>query len=455
MPNKLDGIWDAVLQHVQKHISPQSYDTWFAPTKQVMAGDNSITVEVPNIFFKDWLLEHYSEHIHNALNSTDASPITIEYQISAGTHSAASEPPQDKRAGFRLFQNPFDRTPSNKESNFNPRYTFSSFVVGGCNRFSHAAAMAVAESPAKSYNPLFIYGGVGLGKTHLMQAIGQHVVAKHPKLKALYISSEKFTNQLISAIQNRTTQKFKERYRCLDILMVDDIQFLSGKESTQEEFFHTFNTLYDAHKQIIVSSDRPPKEIPSLEQRLISRFEWGLITDMQPPDLETRVAILRKKLEVSHAQVDDSVLIYIAETIKTNIRELEGALIRVIAYASLIGKPINKESASEVLREAESKKTSEIDINTIQNVVAGYFKISTSAMRIKKRTKQLSFPRQIAMYLARELTKTPLAEIGGFFGGRDHTTVLHACNKIETELKNNTQLTGVVENIITQINSTD
>jgi len=453
MPQALDGTWGVVLQHVRKQVSPQSYETWFAPTRQVSSGIGSISVEVPNAFFKDWLIEHYSGQISLALKNIEKEQLTIDYQTPARVEADPQDDihAQDKRGAFRLFQNPFERAPAAKESNFNPRYTFDSFVIGGCNRFSHAAATAVAESPAKSYNPLFIYGGVGLGKTHLMQAIGQHTLAKHPRLKVLYMSSEKFTNQLISAIQNRTTQKFKDHYRQLDVLMVDDIQFLSGKESTQEEFFHTFNTLYDAHKQIIVSSDRPPKEIPALENRLVSRFEWGLVTDIQPPDIETRVAILRKKLEFSNASVEDGVLLYIAENIKTNIRELEGALIRVIAYSSLMGQPVNMGSVKDVLQEVEVKRGLDITVDKIQRIVADYFSVGANTMRIKKRTRLLAFPRQIAMYLARELTKSPLTEIGGFFGGRDHTTVLHACNKIESAMVNNTQLTQIVDNLIKQI----
>jgi chromosomal replication initiator protein len=456
MPQNIDGAWGAVLQYMRKQINPQSYETWFAPTKQAAANSGSVVVEVPNSFFKDWLIEHYSEQISEGLKKAGHEKAVIEYSVSRAQDDDAQDrpTPHDKRGGFRLFQNPFDRVPTAKESNFNPRYTFDNFVIGGCNRFSHAASLAVAESPAKSYNPLFIYGGVGLGKTHLMQAIGQHILNKHTKLKVLYISSEKFTNQLISAIQNRTTQKFKDRYRHLDILMVDDIQFLSGKESTQEEFFHTFNVLYDAHKQIIVSSDRAPKEIPGLENRLVSRFEWGLVTDMQPPDLETRVAILKKKLEFSNATVADDVLLYIAETIKTNIRELEGALIRVIAYASLVGRAINVASAKDVLKEVSVKKSGDVTVDKIQRVVAEYFNISTHTMRIKKRTKQLAFPRQIAMYLSRELTSAPLTEIGGFFGGRDHTTVLHACDKIESSAAGNAQLTQTINSLITQIRST-
>jgi len=452
MIQSLENAWGAVLVCMQKQLNPQSYNTWLAPTKQISANGNEIQVEVPNQFFKDWLIEHYSGHIGSALESLGIGHVSVSYTINSYTNNQAQTAcaPAEKKQGFRLFPNPFERAPA-KEHNFNQRYTFDNFVIGGCNRFAHAASIAVADSPAKAYNPLFIYGGVGLGKTHLMQAIGLQVSAKYPRLKVVYISSEKFTNLLISSIQNRTTQKFKDLYRSQDVLLVDDIQFIAGKESTQEEFFHTFNALYDAHKQIVISSDRPPKEIPALEKRLVSRFEWGLVTDVQAPDLETRVAILRKKIEHSRAQVDNDVLMYIAERVKTNIRELEGALIRVVAYASLAGHPVTIASAQEVLKESEAACNAEVSVHKIQGVVSEFFGIAQNMMRAKKRTKQVSFPRQVAMYLSRELTKTPLTEIGGFFGGRDHTTVLHACGKIETCLENDPQLKKIIENLVTQL----
>jgi chromosomal replication initiator protein len=453
MSEALDDIWGSVLQQLRKQLSTQSYDTWFAPTKQISSAGGRVSVEVPNQFFKDWLIEHYNDQIQQALCGVHKNNTALEFIVSnrVGPDTPAQEGVGEKRSGFRLFQNPFERINPSHDSSFNQRYTFDSFVVGSCNRFAHAAAMAVADSPAKAYNPLFIYGGVGLGKTHLMQAMGQHALQKYPRLRITYMSSEKFTNQLISAIQNRTTQKFKERYRQQDVLLIDDIQFISGKESTQEEFFHTFNTLYDAHKQIVVSSDRPPKEIPALEKRLVSRFEWGLVTDIQPPDTETRVAILRKKLEASAVQVSDDVLFCIAETIKTNIRELEGALIRVIAYASLVGRVVDAQAVKEVLRDVETRRSEEINVEKVQNIVAQYFGLSRSNMRAKKRTQKIAYPRQIAMYLTRELTKAPLAEIGGMFGGRDHTTVMHACNKIEKDLDNNPQLQQTINEIITQL----
>ncbi|NQT95642.1 MAG: chromosomal replication initiator protein DnaA [Candidatus Omnitrophica bacterium] len=452
MENSLDSIWAQILQNIRKRISPQSYETWFVPTKQVAQSDKSITIEVPNKFFKDWLVEHYKERIVSAAEELGKKGVEIEFAINEHSVAKEADEGEGEKKGLGFLTRPFERfMQSPQELAFNRRYTFESFVVGGCNRFTHAAALAVAEKPAKAYNPLFIYGGVGLGKTHIMQAIGQHTVKTQPRLKVLYMSSEKFTNQLINAIQNRTTQKFRDKYRTLDILLIDDIQFISGKESTQEEFFHTFNTLYDAHKQIVVSSDRPPKEISALEKRLVSRFEWGLVTDMQLPDLETRMAILRKKLESEVTTVSDDVLFFIADNIKSNIRELEGALIRIIAYASLIGKSIDLGVAKEVLKEAGEQEASDIGVELIQRVVADYFDIGTTEMRSKKRTKKIVYPRQIAMYLARELTGSPLVEIGGLFGGRDHTTVMHACGKIEEDIKKNPHIKGMVDNIITKI----
>jgi chromosomal replication initiator protein len=451
MADSADGVWGAVLLHVRKQLTPQSYDTWFAPTRQIHSEGSSVAVEVPNTFFKDWLVEHFNSHIHNALRAIGKEQLLVEFIVS---DCVQPDPPsQEKRSGFRFFQNPFDRPGVPREAQFNQRYTFDNFVVGGCNRFSHAAAVAVAGNPSKAYNPLFFYGGAGLGKTHLMQAIGQQVLLKHARLKVTYISSEKFTNQLISAIQNRSTGKFKEQYRQQDVLLIDDIQFLSGKESTQEEFFHTFNTLYDAHKQIVLSSDRPPKDIPALEKRLVSRFEWGLVTDVQPPDTETRIAILRKKLESSAVAVPDDVLFYIAEHVTANVRELEGALIRVIAYASLVGQPANLDAAKEVLKEVVARRTVETNVETIQNVVAERFHISRSALCSKKRSVEFVLPRQVAMFLSRSLTKTSLAEIGVLFGGRDHTTVMHGCNKIESALLHNPQLKHTVESIISSIKS--
>ncbi len=333
----------------------------------------------------------------------------------------------------------------------NPRYTFENFVIGQGNRFSHAACLAVADSPGKSYNPLFIYGGVGLGKTHLMQAIAHHARKKPTQPNFLYISSEKFTNHLINAISTRTTAKFREKYRSVDVLLIDDIHFLGGKESTQEAFFHIFNDLYDMHKQIVMSSDRPPKDIPSLEQRLVSRFEWGLVTDIQPPDLETRIAILKQKSGAESVAVSDDILFFIAEKIKSNIRELEGALIRVVAYAKLIGGEVSVALAKEVLKDMIIEGEKKVTIDLIQKKVSEYFDIKLSDMRVKKRGRAVAYPRQIAMYLARQLTDFSLSEIGDQFGGRDHTTVMHAYEKIENNLKAKEGLRGLVDRLTQSI----
>jgi len=453
MSQPLDSAWESLLLNLKKQISPQSYETWFAPTKQLSADENSISVEVPNKFFKDWLLEHYKEQLVRATESFQEKKLDIKFIVSTRAQGETPEEASQEKKGFGFFGRSFERFAQPQDYSFNKKYTLEDFVVGGCNRFAHAAALAVSENPAKAYNPLFIYGGVGLGKTHLMQAVAQHIIKKQPRLKVMYVSSEKFTNQLIGAIQNRTTQRFREKHRHLDVLLIDDIQFLSGKESTQEEFFHTFNALYDAHKQIIVSSDRPPKEIASLEGRLVSRFEWGLVTDVQAPDFETRIAILRKKLEKETVLVPDDVLFFIAEQIQTNVRELEGALIRVAAYSSLVGHRVDMAVAKEVLKEVAHEKFIEVGVERIQQVAADYFGVTTNDMRTKKRTKKVVYPRQVAMYLSRELTKLSLVEIGGLFGGRDHTTIIHAYDKIEEDIKKNPHIKGVIDNIITKIKS--
>ncbi len=453
MAHPLDGTWTSLLLCLRKQINLQSYETWFAPTKQAGAKDGCIDVEVPNTFFKDWLLDHYKERIAAAAKEIGQEGLGVNFVICRSAVAAKQEEDQasEKKGGFKLFSRPFERFSRTQEITFNQRYTFDNFVVGGCNRFAHAAALAVAESPAKSYNPLFIYGGVGLGKTHLMQAIGLHLIAKQPRLRVTYISSEKFTNQLINSIQNRTMQKFKDQYRHQDVLLIDDIHFISGKEATQEEFFHTFNTLYDAHKQIVFSSDRSPKEMPLMEKRLVSRFEWGLVTDMQPPDTETRIAILKKKLEKEVTTVPMDVILYIADNVTANIRELEGALIRIIAYSSLVSHKIDMSVAKEVLKEIASDNKTVVNVECVQRVVAEYFGVGNNDMRIKKRTKKIAYPRQIAMFLSREMTKLSLVEIGGLFGGRDHSTVIHACEKIELEIKKNPHIKSVVENIVTKI----
>jgi len=451
-------IWSKILDIIKKDLNPQSYQTWFIHTRPVSLEADTITVETPNAYFRDWLVDHYMEMVQKAVRRVYNKPVAINFVVaqSANISDAAAQGKNQATPAKQAVQD--NAKPRNKKSaelttspaGLNPLFTFDNFVIGSGNRFAHAASMAVAESPAKAYNPLFIYGPVGMGKTHLLQAIAHFALQKNSGLKVLYISSERFTNQLISAIQNRTTISFRQMYRNVDILLIDDIHFMGGKETTQEEFFHTFNVLYDAHKQIILSSDRPPKDIPSLEARLVSRFEWGLITDIQPPDLETRIAILRKKAEKDTINVPDDVTFFIAEKIKANIRELEGALIRVMAYASLTGQKVTLALAQDVLKDV-IKEDKKISIEAIQRKVAEVFEIGVSDIRGKRRTRSFAYPRQIAMHLARELTDFSLPQIGEYFGGRDHTTVLHACNKILQDISKNGQTKKTIENIIAKI----
>ncbi|MFH0840289.1 MAG: chromosomal replication initiator protein DnaA [Candidatus Omnitrophota bacterium] len=472
MTNKESNvIWKQALALLKEHVSGQTYQTWLEPIIFVEINDKAVVLGVPNKFFKNWVEEHYTEHIITSMGKASGKKVGLEFVIlpdkaqqppPAGGEDAVKDALLAAGAAVEVVEEPkkplfpfFKKNLPTDESKLNPKNTFDSFVVGPSNRFAHAAALAVSESPAKAYNPLFIYGKVGLGKTHLMQAIGHYLLQKKPNIKFIYISSEKFTNQLISAIQNRTTLKFREMYRNVDLLLIDDIHFIAGKESTQEEFFHTFNTLYDAHKQIVVSSDRSPKDIPALEERLISRFEWGLVTDIQPPDIETRIAILRKKAERALITIPDDVTYFIAEVIRSNIRELEGALIRVVAYAKLIGKEINLDLVKEVLKDVLIEQNKKITIDAIQQKVAQYFDIRLADMRSKKRSRAIAYPRQVAMYLARDLTDFSLPEIGEQFGGRDHSTVLHAYEKIHKDVeakKGAREMINKISGVITGVN---
>ncbi|MBL7071511.1 MAG: chromosomal replication initiator protein DnaA [Candidatus Omnitrophica bacterium] len=452
-------IWDKALVSLKDSINQQTYETWLLPMRLVGVGEESITLGVPNKFFKNWVEEHYSDVIERSIETSGNKKLAVELVIltDEGPRKESAEngqapdnrvegpaPDEPKKHIFPFF---FKKALPSEETKLNPKYTFESFVVGPGNRFAHAAALAISESPAKAYNPLFIYGKVGLGKTHLMQAIGHHILKNKQNIKCIYITSEKFTNQLINAIQNRTTLKFRQMYRNVDLLLIDDIHFIAGKEATQEEFFHTFNTLYDAHNQIVVSSDRSPKDIAALEERLVSRFEWGLVTDIQPPDVETRIAILRQKAEREGVAAPDDVTFFIAEKIKTNIRELEGALIRVAAYAKLVGRDINLELVREVLKDLLKESEKKITIELIQQKVAHYFDIRVSDLRNKRRTRTIVYPRQIAMYLSRDLTDSSLPEIGEQFGGRDHSTVIHAYEKIERDINSSDDTKNMVEKI--------
>jgi len=468
----MDNLWEKALSFLKSEVNEQVFTVWFLPIKQSSVEDSAITLTVPNKFFENWIREKYISLIKTALFQASGKALAIRFEPGkpslpekeinpavvkekAASPGAAAPGAAEKQGTMEWLKTVFTGTPQMPESRYreiglNPRYTFENFVVGPGNRFAHAASLAVCENMAKSYNPLFIYGGVGLGKTHLLQAIGHQVLKNHPKAKILYISSEEFTNQLIHAIRTKTTTKFRNMYRNVDILLIDDIQFIAGKEATQEEFFHTFNTLYDAHKQIVLSSDRSPKNIRTLEERLVSRFAWGLIADIQAPDFETRIAILEKKCEAESVPVPKEVLFFLADKIRTNIRELEGGLIRVVASAKIMVSDLNVDLAKKVLKgmiEEERK----ISIPLIQEIVAAYFDITTVVIKSKKRTHAVAYPRQLAMYLCRSLTDHSLPDIGEYFGGKDHTTVLHAYDKINKELKEKEGTRGLVEKLTNQI----
>lgn len=447
MQDNLASIWEETLSHIEPLMPQSSFNTWLKGTRPLTLTNNILYVRIANEFAKDWVDSRYREPMQQALQTMVGQEWQLEFILPGTSIPDVSETPAQTNLTSPLSEIPspvLDMPTIQDEvlpGILNPRYTFDTFVVGNSNRFAHAASLAVAEAPARAYNPLFIYGGVGLGKTHLMQAIGHYALEHNPRSKVVYVSSEKFTNDLINAIGKKAMVEFRNQYRNVDVLLIDDIQFVAGKESTQEEFFHTFNALYEANKQIVMSSDRPPKEIPTLEERLRSRFEWGLTTDIQPPDLETRIAILRKKAAGDHLEVPEEVLSYIANRIHSNIRELEGALNRVVAVASLSRRSISVEVAEEALKDiVGSARQRQVTIDMIQNIVANHYSIKVADMRSKKRTRAVTFPRQIAMYLARELTDSSLPRIGEEFGGRDHTTVLHAYDKIQRMLQNNPSL---------------
>ena len=437
----IQEAWDRAKAYLQDKLGKSVFETWILPLQPKQRNENDLVLEAPDNFFRDWVEKHYKQAIQEAISRSTKEELRINLETAAQAKpdSAATQTRQ-----------PTARPKELKDSSvLNSRYTFDNFVVGSSNRHAHAYSLAVAESPAKAYNPLFIYGGVGLGKTHLLQAICHHIKNKLPgNVKICYMTSERFTNELIDAIQHRSTPAFRQKYRNMDLLVIDDIHFIAGKESTQEEFFHTFNTLYDAHKQIIISSDRPPKEIANLQDRLVSRFGWGLTTDIQPPDLETRVAILKKKIEREPVSVPDDVIFFIAQLIKTNVRELEGALIRTIAYSLLEEKPITLELTKEVLRDLLKEPRKLITVDFIQRCVAEEFGVTLQDIKMRRRNKNIVLPRQIAMYLSRELTELSLPEIGNFFGGKDHTTVLHSYNKIKEGFKRDEILKDRIERVI-------
>ncbi len=447
MDAELKELWEKTLNIIKGELSEVSFNTWIKSCEPISMSSDTIKISVPNAFTQEILEKRYKDLVANSIKAICSKLYTIQFLIASEIQNTEEEI-KDKNQKGRLNDDKKIIVNDEMNTNLNPKYTFDSFVIGNSNRFAHAASLAVAESPAKAYNPLFIYGGVGLGKTHLMHAIGHYVLQNNKNAKVVYVSSEKFTNELINAIKDDKNEDFRNKYRNVDVLLIDDIQFIAGKERTQEEFFHTFNALHDANKQIILSSDRPPKEIPTLEDRLRSRFEWGLIADIQVPDFETRMAILKKKADVEKLNVANEVMVYIATKIKSNIRELEGALIRIVAYSSLTNREITVDLASEALKDIISKKQSKhITIEIIQDVVANYFNLRVEDLKSQRRTRNVSYPRQIAMYLSRKLTDMSLPKIGEEFGGRDHTTVIHAYEKISDNLNRDESLQHTIDDI--------
>jgi len=444
---EIQELWNEILETIKKELSPQAYNSWFSQTKVIKLDGNELIISAPGDFCKDWLEKHYTEFIKEILKRAIGSDDSLKIEFRAADQIISTpslSTPKKKIKKSETFS-------KNNKLVLTPKYSFDSFVVGDGNRFAHAACLAVAQSPSKSYNPLFVYGVVGLGKTHLIQAIGRYITEHSRKIKVLYISSEKFTNEMIDSIRDDRTVAFRDKYRSVDVLLIDDIQFLAGKERTQEEFFHTFNTLYDSNKQIVITSDRPPKDIPTLENRLISRFEWGLITDIQPPDLETRIAILRKKAQAENLSVPTEAIDFIAEKIPSNIRQLEGALTKLVAFSTFTKKELSVSLAQEILKDIIPLENKKISINQIQKAVTDYYTIKVNSLLSKKRTKDIVLARQVAIYLSRELTDLSLTSIGEAFGRRDHTTIIHSYTKIKNKIEKDKSFKGIIKNLVLSI----
>ena len=432
------NAWEKILQHMERRVNAHSFSTWFRPTRLEAAENGRLLIRVPTPLFRKRLTQTYGDLLQAVLAEVSMPEAQIDFICTesepVGTGDAA---PAQARLDFDSVNH-----------QLNPRYTFETFVVGSSNQFAHAAARAVAEQPSKSYNPLFLYGGVGLGKTHLMQAIGHAIKQRNPATRLTYVSAEKFTNEVIAAVRFDRMSNFRDRFRTMDVLLVDDIQFIAAKERTQEEFFHTFNALYDQQKQIVISSDCPPKEISSIEERLRSRFEWGLIADIQLPDLETKIAILQKKAESEHARIDEEVAEYIARSIKSNVRELEGALIRLLAYTSLTGAELSVSTAQEVLKNIIETQEKRVSIEQIQRRVGEHFGKRGQDLKVRSNSREIAFPRQVAMYIVKQLTAASLPEIGRQFGGKHHTTVLHSINKIENLRRSDKELNKTINRLL-------
>jgi chromosomal replication initiator protein len=439
------NVWQEVLSILKTEVNPQTYQTWLRPTRYSHVAGSTLFVRVPNREFQEWIQEHFGGMIHSAIQRRSRGVEAVSFVVEESAERKTSGNGESKVVQGKLDFESVDHQ-------LNPRYTFNTFVVGSCNQFAHAAARAVAESPSKIYNPLFLYGGVGLGKTHLMQAVGHAIKKDRKDVRLAYVSSERFTNEVINSLRYDRMVSFRDKYRNVDVLLIDDIEFIAGKERTQEEFFHTFNTLYEAQKQVVISSDCPPKEIPGLVDRLRSRFAWGLTADLQAPDLETKLAILAKKAEVHGAEIPDNVAQFIAGSIKSSVRDLEGALNRILAYGSLAGDEINLAMAQHHLKNLVDSDERHISIGNIQRVVCREFNLSLSQLKAKNNSRAVAFPRQIAMYLSKEMTPASLPQIGREFGGKHHTTVLHSISKISEKRKADRDLNRLINKLTNSLN---
>jgi len=438
------NIWDEALERLRESVGRQNFETWIKPIQVISTNSGEIRLDVPTRFFREWVKEHFSEQIETALRSVTQRDIRVFFQINENMLAPiniATRPAKDLRERVR------------RTTNLIPKYTFENFVIGASNQFAHAASMAVANQPGTHYNPLFIYGGVGLGKTHLINAIGHEVSSQRPGHKVLYLSSESFMNELIASLRRDKMDEFKTKFRNISVLIIDDVQFIAGKERTQEEFFHTFNSLYESHRQIVITSDKFPKEIPGLEDRLRNRFEWGLIADIQPPDMETRIAILQKKAEAEGLELPHAVAIFLASNIDSNVRELEGSLTRLGAFASLTKSTITEDLAKDVLRNSLRASRKEITVESIQKTICDYYNVKIGDLKAKRRTKNIAFPRQVAMYLCRKHTGTSFPAIGNLFGGRDHSTVIHASKTIEKRVKEDPHMQTTIEKLERNLNA--
>jgi chromosomal replication initiator protein len=442
----MDVLWEGALVELKERLGKQNFDTWIKPIRFSEQKGNNVQLEVPNKFFRDWLTEHFLGVIEQVLKTLAHRDVIVHLSVNQGLQYTAAAEKIERRTEAERDK------PQRASHNLIPKYNFENFVIGASNQFAHAASMAVASQPGEHYNPLFIYGGVGLGKTHLVNAIGHKAVAKRPTLKIVYLSSESFMNELIGSLRRDKMDEFKTKFRNIDLLILDDVQFIAGKERTQEEFFHTFNSLYESHKQIVITSDKFPKEIPGLEDRLRNRFEWGLIADIQPPDMETRVAILQKKAETERVQLPHDVAIFLASNIDSNVRELEGSLTRLGAFASLTRSTITTDLAKEVLRNTLRGAQREITVESIQKTICDYYNIKMGDLKAKRRTKNIAFPRQVAMYLCRKYTETSFPAIGDKFGGRDHSTVIHASKSIEKKIKEDPYMQTTIEKLERNLN---